>query len=750
MIKRINYIKNLGVFSDYKNTQSLEFNKFNLFYGWNGSGKSTLSKLFRAIEKKSSIKNFENFEFEIECDPSDYKINQSFNTSVPNIKVFNKDFINENTQFEEGTTESILYIGKENTELKNEIIELKQNLELNNIKYSSIVNDCIEINEKINNFFIDSGKLLKIVFSATVFSLNNYNKTKAEEIWNKVKETTSLKDCLLPTKELGFDLSFISQNQKKEKLSSPFKQIETWDNEVYNNVVELISNNPVINSIKRLESNIDIAQWVLQGLTLHEKHQSNNCEYCGKKLESSRAIELTNHFNREFIDFQNKIKIEIENLKKLFIPEIVFNSDQLYPEYKDTVDDTLRNIESTRNHINQGINKYIELLNLKLSNPLSKPDQYSNIGSGNFSIYNQGVKTIEHILDLQNTQVDEYGKEASVRKEKIENHHIALRAIEAKLKLLFGQFELKEKEKKLLETTIHEQKTAIRDKEIKLENATIAIEEINENLNKFLGKKEIALEPNPKGGYNLIRNKNTALNLSEGEKTAISLIYFLSKIKEKGNDIKSTIIVFDDPISSLDSNHLFSASSLVLNQCIDAKQVFILTHNFWFFKILRDWMQNKDKNRNKEVQKPLTSYFELKNGTISYADKSLLEYHSEYHYVFKKLNSFKDNKTPSLDESFIIANTARRVLESFSTIKIPHKSGIRSILELANDKGIPKDTTEKIYYFLNKYSHLDRIENHENTIENISAESKQIVINVLNIINTVDKDHYESLQKICS
>src|SRR5690606_37378060 len=88
--------------------------------------------------------------------------------------------------------------------------------------------------------------------------------------------------------------------------------------------------------------------------------------------------------------------------------------------------------------------------------------------------------------------------------------------------------------------------------EDELKSDTLAIAEINTKLHKFLGRNDIALIRQDEGGYQLKRGKNIARNLSEGEKTSISLIYFFSKIQDNDANISRQIIVLDDPISSFD------------------------------------------------------------------------------------------------------------------------------------------------------------------------------------------------------
>ena len=301
---------------------------------------------------------------------------------------------------------------------------------------------------------------------------------------------------------------------------------------------------------------------------------------------------------------------------------------------------------------------------------------------------------------------------------------------------------MQDKNKEDSEKKYNDFKSIILDKEKFLQDDDIAIDGINKNLHRFLGRNEITLEKNTEGGgYILKRNENTATNLSEGEKTAIALIYFMAKLNENGSEIKNTIVVFDDPISSFDSNHLFNASAFITNNCKDALQLFVFTHNFWFFKLIRDWMMKKKKKE--------TNFYTIKKGEISNADKSIIDYHSEYHFVFKNLIKYQSEQNLTWSDSFAIANCSRRVLESFNSFKMPDTE-FKNVLTLSKEYGITDETIDQVYYFLNKYSHLDRIETYENTIENIEQEGIAVVKSVLDIIKKIDPLHFESMEKICN
>ncbi|HUY33178.1 MAG TPA: AAA family ATPase [Pirellulales bacterium] len=96
--------------------------------------------------------------------------------------------------------------------------------------------------------------------------------------------------------------------------------------------------------------------------------------------------------------------------------------------------------------------------------------------------------------------------------------------------------------------------------------------------------------------YKLVRADGTdaKATLSEGEKTFVTFLYFYHLLKGSPSEsgIATTrVVVFDDPVSSLDSDILFIVSTLIRRVCEDVrsgsasvKQVFVLTHNVYFHK----------------------------------------------------------------------------------------------------------------------------------------------------------------------
>jgi len=94
--------------------------------------------------------------------------------------------------------------------------------------------------------------------------------------------------------------------------------------------------------------------------------------------------------------------------------------------------------------------------------------------------------------------------------------------------------------------------------------------------------------------YQLVRSNREPVGktLSEGEKTFVVFLYFYHLLRgslSTNGITDDRVVVFDDPVSSLDSDILFIVSSLIREVCGAAarddehiKQVLVLTHNVYF------------------------------------------------------------------------------------------------------------------------------------------------------------------------
>ncbi len=133
-------------------------------------------------------------------------------------------------------------------------------------------------------------------------------------------------------------------------------------------------------------------------------------------------------------------------------------------------------------------------------------------------------------------------------------------------------------------------------------------EELNQEIAAYLGRDELKFKPE-QNGYLITRGGQPATDLSDGERTAIAFLYFLKSLKAADFDLTKGIVVIDDPVSSLDANSMFSAFAFLKQRTASAAQLFVLTHNFTFFRQVRSWFYSlPGQGRGDVTRRPARFY----------------------------------------------------------------------------------------------------------------------------------------------
>ncbi|MES9856615.1 MAG: AAA family ATPase [Sedimenticola sp.] len=169
--------------------------------------------------------------------------------------------------------------------------------------------------------------------------------------------------------------------------------------------------------------------------------------------------------------------------------------------------------------------------------------------------------------------------------------------------------------------------------------------------------------------YKLVRLDGTdaKATLSEGEKTFVTFLYFYHLLKGSESDSGITndrVVVFDDPVSSLDSDILFVVGSLIkglFDEVRDGvghiKQVFVLTHNVYFHKEISFNPKRSGNAMNEEtfwvVRKP--------------SHVSKIENHSSNPIKTSYELLWSEVRNPERS-NLAIQNTLRRILENYFKI----------------------------------------------------------------------------------
>lgn len=145
----------------------------------------------------------------------------------------------------------------------------------------------------------------------------------------------------------------------------------------------------------------------------------------------------------------------------------------------------------------------------------------------------------------------------------------------------------------------------IEESERKITSIKPTVDAINKLLKSF-GFRNFHLVESSGGGFYEVRRadgSDAKRTLSEGEKSFITFLYFYYLVGGSFSSSGGTndkIVVFDDPVSSLDADILFIVCNLIKKVVSEMrgdarqiKQVFVLTHNVYFHKEV-----TFDKNRD--------------------------------------------------------------------------------------------------------------------------------------------------------
>jgi wobble nucleotide-excising tRNase len=287
---------------------------------------------------------------------------------------------------------------------------------------------------------------------------------------------------------------------------------------------------------------------------------------------------------------------------------------------------------------------------------------------------------------------------------------------------LHSDLEKAETSMALIQSDILKKQQAIEGKKRQLNDEEKGAQKVNEYLNHFFGHQFLTLmaiaDENTEGKqiyFEIFRGKDKAFNLSEGECSLIAFCYFIAKLDDVNTSNKHPIIWIDDPVSSLDGNHIFFVYSLLRAKVIDKnmfEQLFISTHNLDFLKYLKR-LTGKDA-QGKDLEKTwLVVERTGDNSIIKVMPKYLKEYITEFNYLFHQIYKCAKATTPN-DDNYVVfysfGNNLRKFLDIYLYYKYPDgvsekTSQFEKMSNIFGDK-VAAFLTDRIN---NEHSHLSGV-----------------------------------------
>lgn len=721
MIGKINRIKGLGlVFSDFTWNQEVQpFKKVNLIYGWNGCGKTTLTRLFYLL----STGDTEGVQFELEDDVGG-KLSQGQLPPFP-VKVFNQDYISRNISVLKSTANTIsILLGDENKELAEQVWrdEAALNGDGDKIGLLKQITELEKANNRrqktIDKSFTDIAKIIGAAIMGSSAASRTYRAPNAKSDFEKLDAKTVLSE-----EELNDSIKLLRQDvlSELEALAPPIVEYEQSQNDVITRLERcsahaqrLFAQTVDAVAIERLTANPDIADWVGTGTNLHVQHKSKSCEYCGNDISSDRLKKLAAHFNEADRQIKSDLDGLLGELRTIFsalnrwgIPDPA----RLYPELQETFRSAKVRVEQAL----EVLTKEVEVLGKSAKEKQLATTQSKTLTNiPNLQPIIQAIEATNAEISKHNSKTKEFDKRQKAALFSIKTHFLST----IKDDVMVEGSKLGESNEQLdkIRAEVTETKSRLDTARAQISSTHKACEIISNSLHAFLGRNELTFVPAESQdetgknqgqvqGYQILRHGDPATKLSEGEKTAIALMYFLVHLKDGQTELSDTLVVIDDPISSLDTNSLYQAFSFLKNAVKDCDQVFILTHNFDFLRQLLNW-RSRQKNR--------TGYYMIKNAIVNgrriaricELDETLKSYETEYLFLFKTLWKIKNEQDGSIAAVYPVPNMARKLWESFLMFRVPIGSNTYSRMEVLKNEGFDHQKLDAIYKYTNDQSHI--------------------------------------------
>jgi len=657
----INKISILGP-ACYKKLATLETDKnVNLIYGLNGSGKSTLSEYLRLTTNALY---------------SNCSIEPPLNDDVEEILVYNENYVNEEF-YSSDTQRGIFSLSKENVEARKRIEEaskklkeifsaLQQQLD----KISDIDNDWKDSKASFYNQFWEIKKKYSGGDRVLEYCLDGLKSSKeilaqyllqlkpAEEIPNYTIE------------QIKEEIQRLKDFQNLPPISEfPLISFDATEIENAPILLDVITGN-ANSRVSKLIDELHNSDWVKIGMGFDS---DGVCPFCQRPYTEDIISELKLYFNADYeravtsikemgITYGNAIK-KLEPISIEKIPVV----KQLSEAYKFA-------FQSALECLNGNLNKLRE----KYLNPSQPVELVCSTDK---------IKRVNDIINEANKVIKDFNS-------KVAQLATVLRSLKDKfwtlIRIEYTQLisdynrqykEFTTKKKTLLLSRDQLQKQAdelniqIEAEQKNIVNIDDAVTHINSMLiDMGITDFKIVKSQIGEGLYRIVRDnhhQSIFKTLSEGERTIISILYFIEKCQgliDKNQTPKKRIIVIDDPVSSLSNMYVFNIGRLIRNTFYpDLKrnsetgeynvlpkfeQLFILTHSLYFFYEMTEMVEEK-----RHASQSLFRISKSETGTSI----DIMRYEhiqSDYHAYWMAIRN--PNTHPAL-----IANCMRNIIEYF-------------------------------------------------------------------------------------
>lgn len=625
MISKIHGISGLGRFLDFRPSPPIRLKRLNLIYAENGLGKSTLTDMFRSLiadensglaARKTIGINSQEISLELANGHIlEFRSNR-WNKGLDRVAIFDERFIDEN-----------IYSG-----LK---VDLQHQRKLFPIIVGSSAVSLVEEEQQLKRTIESRNRTIRRLKSRIIAVIPEPNPGLSDN--ENLDWFLALPPCADIQAKLNRQLQIVSQLDSVERLRAsalnelliptlPIVDLEslldTTIDDMADDAVEIVTSH-----LAKFQSNARLRAWIEEGIH-YAADDSDSCPFCGLPLEGSV---LVHHYKAAFSLEYKRLKNRIANFPRQlsgiddatqqnrdFALQNLRQLYQLGPPLSemDLIEVDFGNMQQTLDGLKSAIG---DLLESKSALPLEKVPLPNTARR----LINKWVRIV-HNLKIYNRQIDRinvatrqleselHSRDINAQKKKLTDLKATKSRYSAAIAALCDSYS----EELLLRES---EKAKVRSLQRALkEELSNVFQNYSRDLNSYLRRFGVAyqirdLAHQSSGGkwkasyYLSMLDEKIPMRatkshsglvgpsqaLSEGDRRALAFSFFMSSLRASVNPY-SSLLVFDDPATSLDDVRKQTVIEGILEVSAQFAQVIVMSHRRDFLNAL--WKSYQERS----------------------------------------------------------------------------------------------------------------------------------------------------------
>lgn len=706
MINKVEKLVSIGKFRNYQATGQVNFKKLTLIYGDNGNGKTTLTSVFRSL----TTNNPEIIRSRISTNHTTAQAAQisrsgtptifhtfgshGWTVQLPEIEIFDIHFVNENIYSgfdfsdEHRKQHHQFVIGAQGVAIQNQIEQNK--IDKTNSKQTQNNIETQLIQQVGSNLTMS---LITSFLSIPEAQTNNIDQliANAETVLASANANAIIQ-TLQPLSNLTRILTGINFN-------SLMADLQTTSQTIQNRVLEtLFSQHCQDLSASTFDGP---ENWLQKGFAYVKSKKALNelnisCPFCKQSIDANSDIlnAYASKFNADFNALVQRLQTHLQSLQNFNFDvtiQAINNINQINASritswtthLPSTVQPPVFNIIADEANLRIEFQNLIVSVEQKIQNPTAAvaiitattfQTSVQNINA-NIDVYNQNVATYNTAITTFRTNIQTVATaQLEVDRLKRIKKRFEMPIAALCIQLITERQTLRGLETAYTQLSQQQQAAATTF----FNNYQTRINHYLENVFRTPFRIENVVHVAPRGratqsqiGYRLTIDGNEisfAPNqpfnakecLSEGDKSTIALAFFLSKLDIDPN-MQNKILIFDDPLSSLDTNRRTYTIGIIKSLFQQLKQVVVLSHNEYFLHEV-----GKDIEASDKCTLRISPDFAASASKIEVCDLDELV-KIDYFRNIERLEAFRSN--PDINLKDTVLGWLRNVLEAHLRFK---------------------------------------------------------------------------------